>query len=87
MLMLHYRNANIRVRNRDNDRDAVYVSGSGNSTLTFAYTVQDGDLVGALDYKTVNSLNLNGGTITDNVRTFFDNLPVVNAGQSIKSFE
>ena len=71
----------------DNDRDAVYVSGSGNSTLTFAYTVQDGDLVGALDYKTVNSLNLNGGTITDNVgNALSGNLPVVNAGQSIKSF-
>ena len=71
----------------DNDRDAVYVSGSGNATLTFTYTVQDGDLVGALDYKTVNSLNLNGGTITDNVgNALSGNLPVVNAGQSIKSF-
>ena len=71
----------------DNDRDAVYISGSGNSTLTFSYTVQDGDLVGALDYKTVNSLKLNGGTITDNVgNALSGTLPVVNAGQSIKSF-
>ena len=60
----------------DNDRDAVYVAGSGNSTLSFAYTVQDEDLAGALDYKTVNSLNLNGGTITDNVETLSGNFPL-----------
>ncbi|MCH6484915.1 fibronectin type III domain-containing protein [Pseudoxanthomonas sp. LH2527] len=47
------------------DRAANYASGSGTSTLTFAYTVQAGDVSGDLDYVSTNSLALNGGTIRD----------------------
>ncbi len=47
------------------DQAAVYSSGSGTDTLTFTYTVQDGDVSADLDYKTSNSLTLNGGTIRD----------------------
>jgi hypothetical protein len=45
------------------DRDAVYVSGSGSTTLTFAYTVQDGDSSADLDYTSTAALALDGGTI------------------------
>ena len=44
---------------------ATYVSGSGTATLTFDYTVQAGDTSVDLDYATVASLTLNGGTIRD----------------------
>ena len=44
---------------------ATYVSGSGTPTLTFDYTVQAGDTSADLDYATVASLALNGGTIRD----------------------
>ncbi|MDA9306152.1 gliding motility-associated C-terminal domain-containing protein [Flavobacteriaceae bacterium] len=45
---------------------ATYVSGSGTSTPTFVYTVEDGDLTGAVDLKSdATGLDLNGGTITD----------------------
>ena len=42
-----------------------YASGSGTSTLTFAYTVADGNTSADLDYAATTSLALNGGTITD----------------------
>ena len=45
---------------------ATYVSGSGTSTPTFVYTVEDGDLTGAVDLKSdATGLDLNGGSITD----------------------
>ncbi|MDC0875224.1 gliding motility-associated C-terminal domain-containing protein, partial [Flavobacteriaceae bacterium] len=45
---------------------ATYVSGSGTSTPTFVYTVEDGDLTGAVDLKSDETgLDLNGGSITD----------------------
>lgn len=45
---------------------ATYVSGSGTSTPTFVYTVEDGDITGAVDLKSdATELDLNGGTITD----------------------
>ncbi|MDA9015453.1 hypothetical protein N9H69_02085, partial [Flavobacteriaceae bacterium] len=45
---------------------ATYVSGSGTSTPTFVYTVEDGDITGAVDFKSGSTgLDLNGGTITD----------------------
>ena len=44
---------------------ATYASGSGTPTLTFDYTVQAGDTSADLDYATVASLALNGGTIRD----------------------
>jgi len=43
---------------------ADYDSLSGDSTLIFTYTIQQGDNSADLDYKSQNSLTLNGGTIT-----------------------
>ncbi|MDM8544358.1 lamin tail domain-containing protein [Desulfococcaceae bacterium HSG9] len=40
-----------------------YASGSGTATLTFDYTVSEGDASADLDYVSVNALDLNGGTI------------------------
>jgi hypothetical protein len=45
------------------DRTAVYFSGSGSNMLNFIYTVQPGDTSSDLDYVSINSLALNGGTI------------------------
>jgi hypothetical protein len=45
------------------DRVVDYVSGSGSKTLTFIYTVQQGDLSLDLDYFSTGALGLNGGTI------------------------
>ncbi|MDA7820731.1 gliding motility-associated C-terminal domain-containing protein [Flavobacteriaceae bacterium] len=45
---------------------ATYVSGSGTSTPTFVYKVEDGDITGAVDFKSdATGLDLNGGSITD----------------------
>ncbi|MDC0106853.1 hypothetical protein OAI60_00975, partial [Flavobacteriaceae bacterium] len=45
---------------------ATYVSGSGTSTPTFVYTVEDGDITGAVALKSGSTgLDLNGGSITD----------------------
>lgn len=49
------------------DRSATYVSGSGSNSLTFAYTVQAGDLNADLDYQSAAALSLNGATIRDAV--------------------
>ncbi|MEE1612961.1 hypothetical protein [Microvirga sp. CF3016] len=45
------------------DRQATYVSGSGSAILTFAYTVQEGDVSADLDYHSTAALVLNGATI------------------------
>jgi hypothetical protein len=42
-----------------------HTSGSGSTTLTFEYTVADGDTSADLDYAATGSLALNGGGITD----------------------
>lgn len=47
------------------DQLVSYSSGSGTDTLTFIYTVQDGDITSDLDYKDNNSLILNDGVIKD----------------------
>lgn len=44
---------------------ASYLSGSGTSNLIFRYTVSANDSSSALDYVSVNSLDLNGGTISN----------------------
>ncbi len=44
---------------------AAYSSGSGSTTLTFRYMVQSGDYSAILDYVATNSLNPNGGSITE----------------------
>ncbi len=46
-----------------NDRVVNYLNGSGTSALTFAYTVQVGDVSSDLDYGSTTALALNGGTI------------------------
>jgi uncharacterized repeat protein (TIGR02059 family) len=47
------------------DRIASYAGGSGTGTLTFSYTVQEGDSSADLDYTGASALALNGGTILD----------------------
>ncbi|WP_415409207.1 FG-GAP-like repeat-containing protein [Synechococcus sp. A10-1-5-9] len=47
------------------DRKAVFISGSGTNTLSFQYTVQDGDTSADLDQLSSTALELNGGSITD----------------------
>jgi gliding motility-associated-like protein len=59
---------------------ATYVSGSGTSTPTFVYTVEDGDITGAVDLKTDGTgLDLNGGTITDTATNTADVLFATNS--------
>ncbi|HPO51111.1 MAG TPA: Ig-like domain-containing protein, partial [Spirochaetota bacterium] len=48
---------------------AIYQSGSGASSLSFVYSVSVDDISSRLDYLTINSLELNGGTIKDTVDT------------------
>ncbi|MFN3761311.1 MAG: putative Ig domain-containing protein, partial [Algoriphagus aquaeductus] len=45
------------------DREAVYLEGSGTNTLSFTYTVQEGDFSSDLDYTGIDALALNGGII------------------------
>ncbi|MBG9389137.1 FG-GAP-like repeat-containing protein [Caenimonas aquaedulcis] len=47
------------------DRVATYTGGSGTSTLTFAYTVQPGDISADLDIASTHALVLNGARIRD----------------------
>ncbi len=47
------------------DRFATYTSGSGTNTLTFAYSVQAGDITADLDNISTTALILNGGSIRD----------------------
>ncbi len=42
-----------------------YTAGTGGTTLTFEYTVQDGDNTADLDYAATDALALDGGTIRD----------------------
>jgi hypothetical protein len=49
------------------DREATYANGRGTTTLTFTYTVQEGDEASDLDYKGTDALTLDGGTIESNV--------------------
>ncbi|MFL0682803.1 MAG: Ig-like domain-containing protein [Algoriphagus aquaeductus] len=45
------------------NREAVYLEGSGTNTLSFTYTVQEGDFSSDLDYTGIDALALNGGII------------------------
>ncbi len=66
------------------DQVLNYSSGSGTSTLSFTYTVQDGDSSADLNYETTSSLALNGGTIKDaagNNATL--TLPALDSGDSL----
>jgi hypothetical protein len=44
---------------------AIYASGSGTNSLTFNYTVEEGQKTEDLDYASANALSLAGGTIRD----------------------
>ncbi|WP_426595896.1 Ig-like domain-containing protein [Pectobacterium brasiliense] len=66
------------------DRVATYVAGSGSNTLTFAYTVDSGDLSADLNYASTSALSLNGATIQDNAnRTAVLTLPGLNSLNSL----
>jgi hypothetical protein len=58
-------NLQLQLETGSTDRIATYVGGSGSSTLTFAYTVQNGDSSPDLDYVSSESLLLNGASIID----------------------
>ncbi|HDR03854.1 MAG TPA: hypothetical protein ENN84_01235, partial [Candidatus Marinimicrobia bacterium] len=63
---------------------ANYFSGSGSNTLTFRYTVQNGDGSADLEYANTSALTLNGGAITDeagNAATL--TLPAIGGGNSL----
>jgi hypothetical protein len=47
------------------NRTATYTVGTGTNTLSFAYTITAGDYSADLDYYSINSLSLNGATVTD----------------------
>lgn len=47
------------------ERYATYIGGSSTNELIFKYTVQPGDKSSDLDYKSINALELNGGSIKD----------------------
>ncbi|MCY4780333.1 MBG domain-containing protein, partial [Sphingobacterium sp. UT-1RO-CII-1] len=66
------------------DREAIYMNGTGTNTLTFSYTVQEGDTAPDLDYQSTTALSLNGATIKN---AFGDDavltLPTVGGPKSI----
>ena len=49
----------------DSDASVNYASGSGSNTLTFNYTIADGQNSSDLDYASTSALALNSGTIKD----------------------
>ncbi len=53
----------LRLETGATDRNATYAGGSGSNTLTFTYTVQEGDTAADLDYLSNAALELNAGTI------------------------
>ena len=55
----------LQLETGSSDRYASYVSGSGSNTLTFQYTVQNGDTSSDLDQIYSTALALNGGSIAD----------------------
>ena len=65
------------------DRAATYVSGSGTNTLTFNYTVQDGDTSADLDYLSTAALVLSDGSIKDGTYDAILTLPTLNASGSL----
>ncbi|SHE46364.1 autotransporter-associated beta strand repeat-containing protein [Marinomonas polaris DSM 16579] len=65
------------------DRAATYVSGSGTNTLTFNYTVQDGDTSADLDYLSTAALVLSDGSIKDGTNDAILTLPTLSASGSL----
>lgn len=65
---------------------AVYASGSGTNVLTFNYVIQAGDMSADLDSTAASLIDLNGGTIKDNVDNTIDavlNLPTAGSPGSL----
>jgi len=63
---------------------AYYTSGSGSSLLTFNYTVESGHSSADLDYISISSMNLSGGSIKDAVgNNTWLNLPTVGGVSSL----
>jgi hypothetical protein len=71
----------------DTNRLADYSSGSGTTSLTFTYVVSAGDTSADLDYASINSLTLNGGTIvaTSDSTDAILNLPAPGATGSLRA--
>ena len=68
------------------DRMAQYASGSGSSTLSFLYTVQEGDLTSPLNYTSTTALDDNGATLTDAAGNQVDlTLPTVASAASLQA--
>ncbi|RNF53082.1 DUF4347 domain-containing protein, partial [Marinomonas hwangdonensis] len=65
------------------DRVANYVSGTGSDTLTFSYTVQEGDTSSDLDYISTAALVLSNGTIKDGTNDAILTLPTPNSSGSL----
>ena len=66
------------------DVSANYTSGTGTSTLSFTYTIQAGHNESALNYKDINSLDLDGATIKDSYGNDTSlNLPATNLSTSL----
>jgi methionine-rich copper-binding protein CopC len=69
-----------------NDATAIYTSGSGTDTLTFVYTVQNGEYSTDLDYVSTSALLLNGATIEDATPAAVDlTLPVPGGSGSLSA--
>ena len=67
------------------DRTAQYASGSGSSTLSFLYTVQEGDLTSPLNYTSTTALDDNGATLIDAAGNQVDlTLPAVASAASLQ---
>ncbi|PJE53347.1 DUF4347 domain-containing protein, partial [Marinomonas sp. BSi20584] len=65
------------------DRAVNYTSGSGTNTLTFIYTIQEGDTSSDLDFLSTAALSLNGGTIKDGTNDAILTLPTPNTSGSL----
>ena len=70
------------------DRVTNYSSGSGTTTLTFQYTVQEGDTSADLQYAATSSLSAGNGTIKDGAGNSANlALPALNSGNSLAGAE
>ena len=66
------------------DVSANYSSGTGTNTLNFTYTIQSGHNESDLNYKNINSLDVDGGTIKDTYGNDLSlNLPATNLSSSL----
>jgi len=68
------------------DQKINFTGGSGTTTLSFSYTVQNGDTSSALDYQSTIALELNDGTVKDSKNNVaILTLPVIGAKGSLSS--